>query len=84
MAKKENEYLENMTIKIYQENLIKEEKQEIILKLKGFNEQNEIIKGKIILYAIKKILGTNNGISKVHIDDIKFTIELKQPIRKKT
>ncbi len=70
LAKKENEYLEEMTIKIYQENLIKEEKQEIILKLKEFNKQNEIIKGKIILYAIKKILGTNNGISKVHIDDI--------------
>lgn len=70
LAKKENEYLEEMTIKMYQENLIKEEKEEIILKLKGFNEQNEIIKGKIILYTIKKLLGTNSGISKVHIDDI--------------
>lgn len=70
LAKKENEYLEEMTIKIYKENVIKEEKKEIILKLKEFNEQNEIIKGKIILYTIKKLLGTNNGISKVHIDDI--------------
>lgn len=70
LSKKENEYLEEMTIKIYQENLIKEEKKEIILKLQGFNEQNEIIKGKIILYTINKLLGTNKGISKVHIDDI--------------
>ncbi len=70
IANKENEYIEDQTIKSYEKNLIKEEKGQIILDLKGFNKENEIIKGKIILYTIKKINGTNSGISKVHIDDI--------------
>ncbi len=70
LASKENDYLESITEKAYQKNLIKEEKKEIILNLKGFNKENEIIKGKLILYTIKKIKGETTGISKIHIDDI--------------
>jgi tRNA(Ile)-lysidine synthase len=70
LAEKENEYFKKITKDIYEKLLIKEEKQEIILNLKGFNKQEEVIKSRIILYTIKRINGSNNGISKVHIDDI--------------
>lgn len=50
--------------------MIKEEKEQIILNLKNFNNQNEVIKSRLILYTIKKLQGSTNGISKVHIDDI--------------
>ena len=70
LAQKENEYFEKITEKTYKELLIKEEKEEIILNLKGFNKQEEVIKSRIILYTIKRILKTTNGIEKIHIEDI--------------
>ena len=70
LAKKENEYLEKTTKEKYEELLIKEEKNEIILNLKKFNIQDEVIKSRIIIYTIKRLLGTSQGIEKVHIDDI--------------
>ena len=70
LAKKENEYLEKTTNEKYEELLIKEEKNEIILNLKKFNIQDEVIKSRIIIYTIKRLMGTSQGIEKVHIDDI--------------
>ena len=70
LAKKENEYLEKTTKEKYDELLIKEEKNEIILNLKKFNIQDEVIKSRIIIYTIKRLLSTSQGIEKVHIDDI--------------
>ena len=70
LAKKENEYLEKTTKEKYDELLIKEEKNEIILNLKKFNIQDEVIKSRIIIYTIKRLMGTSQGIEKVHIDDI--------------
>ena len=62
-----------MTKSTYKELLIKEEKMEIILNLKEFNKKHETIKSRIILFCIKKIIGSNNGIGKVHIE---YIIEL--------
>lgn len=59
-----------MTRKSFEELLIKQEKEEIILNLREFNKKHESIKSRIILLCIKKIIGTTNGIGKVHIDDI--------------
>ena len=70
LATKENEYLEKTTNEKYEELLIKEDKKEIILNLKKFNIQDEVIKSRIIIYTIKRLMGTSQGIEKVHIDDI--------------
>ena len=70
LAAKENEYLEKTTKEKYNELLIKEDKKEIILNLKKFNIQDEVIKSRIIIYTIKRLMGTSQGIEKVHIDDI--------------
>ena len=51
-------------------NIIKEEEKEIILNLKKFNIQDQVIKSRIIIYTIKRLLGTSQGIEKIHIDDI--------------
>lgn len=50
--------------------LIEEDSERIVLDLKRFNNSHESIKSRIILYTIKKLLGTNDGISKIHIEDI--------------
>ncbi|MCI9365127.1 MAG: tRNA lysidine(34) synthetase TilS [Clostridia bacterium] len=70
LASKENEYLEKVTKETYERLLIKEEKKEIILNLKEFNKEDEVIKSRIILYTIKRLFGSTKGIEKIHIDDI--------------
>ena len=70
LAYMENDYLEEMSKKIFEELLIKNEKMEIILNLREFNKNHEAIKSRIIMLCIKKLLGTTNGIGKVHINDI--------------
>lgn len=70
LVEKENNYLDKVTTETYKKLLIKEEKQEIILNLRRFNEEDEVIKSRIVLYTIKKLFGQANGIEKVHIDDI--------------
>lgn len=46
------------------------QKKMIVLNLKGFNELDEVIKSRLILYTINKLLGTTQGIEKIHIEDI--------------
>lgn len=42
----------------------------IILDLRKFNALDEVIKSRLILYTINKLLGTTQGIEKIHIEDI--------------
>lgn len=70
LADLENEYIEEETKKAFDELLIKTEKEEIILNLKEFNKKHKCIKSRVIILAIKKLLGDTNGIEKIHIEDI--------------
>ena len=70
LVDKENSYLDSITEETYKKILIKEEKQEIILNLKSFNEEDEVIKSRLVLYTIKKLFKETRGIEKIHIDDI--------------
>lgn len=45
-------------------------KNTIVLDLKQFNELDEVIKSRLILYTINKLLGSTQGIEKIHIEDI--------------
>ena len=47
-----------------------ENEKEIILDLKKFNELPKVIKGRTLLYTINNIIGTTQGISKIHIEDV--------------
>lgn len=70
VAKKEDRYLEKVALDVYDKILIKQEPGQIMLELKGFNEQDEVIKSRIILYTVKKLFGSSQGIEKIHINDI--------------
>ena len=70
IAKEENRYLQTQTEKIYEEILISEEKEQIILDLKKFNIQETVIKNRLVLYTINRLFGSSSGIEKIHIEDI--------------
>lgn len=81
IVSEENEFLEKETKKEYENLLIKEinlrenvynkdEESIIILDLKKFNILDNVLKKRIILYAIKKIFGSTKNIEKIHLEDI--------------
>ena len=66
----EEKFIEKQIEKIYKELLISEGEKEIVIDLKSFNNQERVIKSRIILYTITRLFGTSKEIAKVHIDDI--------------
>ncbi|MBR2787030.1 MAG: tRNA lysidine(34) synthetase TilS [Clostridia bacterium] len=70
LARQENEFIQKYTNEILQNNLIIDESNGVILDLKKFNELDNYIKSKIILLSIKRVLGSTQGIEKIHLDDI--------------
>ena len=40
------------------------------LNIKDFNNLEKVVKSRVILYAIKELLVNNQGIEKIHIEDI--------------
>ena len=71
IANEENEYLEKTTIEKYKEICIQEEvNKQIVLDLKKFNQQDVVIKKRLVIYTINRLQGNAQGLGKVHIDDI--------------
>ena len=67
----EEEYIDKQISKIYKNIIIEETKnKQIILDLKMFNNQEKVIKSKLVLYTITELLGSAQGIEKIHIEDI--------------
>ena len=66
----ENVYLKKVTETEYEKILIQKRENEILLDLKKFNELDNIIKKRIILYTVSKLRGGSQGIEKIHIEDI--------------
>ena len=42
----------------------------IVLNLKTFNQLDDVIKNRIVLETIQRVLGSTQGIEKIHVDDI--------------
>ena len=70
LAKQDEEYFTKIITKQYETIKIGETEKEIILDLKQFNNQEMVIKTRLILYTINKLIGTTQGISKIHLEDI--------------
>ena len=70
IATEEDDFLNNITKKSYDEMIIQKENDQIIIDLKKFNSQDRVIKKRIILYTINELMGTISGIEKIHIEDI--------------
>lgn len=70
VATEESDYIDEQTSKIYQDLLIERNQEQIVLKLKKFNEQEKVIKSRMILLATQQLMGSTQGIEKIHIEDI--------------
>ena len=66
----EEEYFAKIVENIFQEVKISEKQNSITLNLKKFNNLDNVIKSRLILYTINKLFGTTQGIEKIHIEDI--------------
>ena len=66
----ENAFLNKLTETEYKKILIQKNDREIVLDLKKFNELDNIIKKRIILYTVSVLRGGSKGIEKIHIEDI--------------
>ena len=70
VATEESNYIELQVEKIYQKLLIERSQKQIILKLKEFNQQEKVIKKRLILFVVRELMGSTQRIEKVHIEDI--------------
>ena len=70
LVKEEDDYLQMVVERKYKELIIHESSKEFILNLKKFNQQEKVIKSRILLYTISRLLGSTNGIERIHIEDI--------------
>ena len=70
VATEESNYIDLQTQKTYQKLIIEKTENKISLKLKEFNEQEKVIKNRIILLVVKELMGSSEGIEKIHIEDI--------------
>lgn len=66
----ENLFLNNLTEEEYKKVLLQKSEKQIVLDLKKFNQLDNILKKRIILYTISVLRGGSQGIEKVHIEDI--------------
>ena len=66
----EDEYMKKKIVEIYNKIKIREQDGFIILNLKEFNKQEEVIRKRLILLAITKAIGNAQNIEKVNIEDI--------------
>lgn len=70
VIEEEDSYLNKIVSDIYSELRISETNTQIVLDLKKFNSQENIIKQRVILYTINKTIGNVQNIEKVNVDDI--------------
>ena len=70
LVKEEDEYLENLVETKYKQFIKEETSKQITLDLKKFNNEEKVIKSRLLLYTISRLLGSTKGIEKVHIEDI--------------
>lgn len=70
VIEEEDKYLEKVTIDTFNKLKIKEEKGYLVLNLKEFNNQENVIKKRLILYSVMRTIGNVQNIEKVNIDDI--------------
>lgn len=72
VARNESTFINNYSNQVMNELLISkdEENKILVLDWKKFNKQDCVIKNRIIINGIKFVLGSTQGIEKIHIDDI--------------
>lgn len=75
IVKEEEDYFLRLVEKKYKEFVIEENEKQIVMNLQKFNQEERVIKSRLLLYTISRLLGTTKGIEKIHIDDVIKLIE---------
>lgn len=75
IVKEEEDYFFRLVERKYKEFVIEENEKQIIMNLQKFNQEEKVIKSRLLLYTISRLLGTTKGIEKIHIDDVIKLIE---------
>lgn len=70
IVKQEDDYIKKQMQQKYNQIIVKQEKKQIILDLKTFNQLETVIKSRMILYIINDILNLPFTLQNVHIMDI--------------
>ena len=70
VATDESNYIELQTQKAYNKLFLEKSDKKIVLNLKVFNEQDNVIQKRLILKTIKELNGSTDRIEKIHIEDI--------------
>ena len=70
LVKEEELYIEKQVEKVYKNLIMEENQKQIILDLKKFNQEEKVIKSRLVLYTITRLFNTAKGIEKIHIEDI--------------
>ena len=70
VATEESDYVDRQAHKVYQQILVEKTEKQIALNLKEFNKQEKVIKNRLILLSTKQLIGSTQGIEKIHIEDI--------------
>lgn len=68
--REESRFMEKLIEKNYNDIVLAENKEEIVLNLEKFNNLDLVIKRRMILYTINKLCGNARDIQKIHIEDI--------------
>jgi len=75
LAEKETKYLQSVTENEYNQIVKEEKEQEIRLDAKKIQALENYSISKLILYSIEKLLGSTQGVEKIHIEDITKLIQ---------
>ena len=71
LASEEEQFINKIVENEYEKVLISGDNGEkLIFDLKKFNQLDNVIKSRLIIYTIGRVYGKVNGIEKIHIDDI--------------
>lgn len=70
VAKDESNYVELQTQKTYNKLLIEKTDKQIVLNLKKFNQEENVIQKRLVLKSIKDLNGSTDRVEKIHIEDI--------------
>lgn len=70
LVREEEKYIDKQVKESYSNLMLEENKEQIILDLKKFNQQEKVIKSRLVLYTIMRLFATTKGIEKIHVEDI--------------
>lgn len=66
----EDSYMNRIAKETYNKILIEQNNTQIVLDIKEFNKQENVIKNRVILFTVKQLMGSSQGIETIHIQDI--------------